>query len=616
MNRVMQSVARVLRGALDAWKRYPGSLGFAVAFVIVTMIRIQLDWQQQEPYDFLFNCLHWSFALGAVFSLACVAFASSRGGGKKSLVAANLSGFVAAAAAFVLLYLFSGYTPAGSQYPVISSAARLRVGGLILIGLILFVMVAGYRGGRYEFDKSLFMAEKSFFLSAIYALALLLGAFGVAIAVEALIYSEMSEKVFLYIGTFAGLIGYMLFVGYFPDFAAGEDDPKRESAERQPRFIEILFSYILVPIVLALTLVLLIWAVRSIVTGMHVRFLQLYSIAAAYTLGGLWLHAMIAYSTSAPAKLYRAVYPFASIVILVFEGWAVVSRLIESGLKNTEYIFVLLGLLALFGIVSLLIKKERAHSYIAIAACFLALLAILPGVGYKNLPVSAQAARLERLLVSQDMLRDGAIVPASAEPEEPVKIAVTDAVYYLLNEREATLPAWFDTDRIDRMQFDNVFGFEQTWSQPEEESTGYRDYRGVYIMRGGEAMEVGSYDWAVEFRGLTDPDAPIVFTGKNGTYAVSLAGGQENSPPVLRITLDGAAVVEQSMEAYFDELAARYGLESSGEHIGSLEEMRIAIEAEPFNALLILDFADFSLDPSSGQTYYYVEPHVLYLKEK
>lgn len=129
-------------------------------------------------------------------------------------------------------------------------------------------------------------------------------------------------------------------------------------------------------------------------------------------------------------------------------------------------------------------------------------------------------------------------------------------------------------------------------------------------------MEVGSYDWAVEFRGLTDPDAPIVFTGKNGTYAVSLAGGQENSPPVLRITLDGAAVVEQSMEAYFDELAARYGLESSGEHIGSLEEMRIAIEAEPFNALLILDFADFSLDPSSGQTYYYVEPHVLYLKEK
>lgn len=616
MNRTFHSIGRVFQGAAVAWRRYPASISCATAFSIVTMIRIQLDWQQQEPYNFLLNCLHWAFALGAVFSLAAVVFAVSRSGAKKAFTLANLAGALAATVTFGVLFLLARTTNADKVYDVISAVAQIRVTVLIFISLILFVLFAGFQEGHFEFDRSLFMTEKAFFISLLYGLVLFAGASGVASAVEFLIYSNLSEKVFMYIGTLSGLIGFMIFVGYFPEFTKGIVDEKREKAQQQPRFIEILFSYIMVPIVLALTLVLLIWAARTAFNGMQVRFLQLYSITAAYTVGGLWLHAMTVRNESGLAKTYRIVYPYASIVILIFEGWAVVSQLIASGLKGTEYIFILLGLLALSGIFLLVLKKVGAHKYIAIAACLLALFAVLPGIGYKALPVTAQVNRLEKLLTDQGMLTDEQLLPAVTEPEESAKIAITDAVYYLLDERESNLPAWFDRTKIDNLGFEKVFGFGQAWPKEENYPTGYSEYRGVYLYLDTSVMSVGDYDWAINLqnRGANQPAA--VFTGKNGEYTVSFNTDKETMPPEIRISLNGETAVQEDLDGYFDEILERYGLDTSGEVAAGLNDMSISFETESFDALLVLKYAEFSFSTSEDYRYYWAEPQALYLKEK
>ncbi len=616
MNKAVHSIARVFRGAAVAWKRYPASISCATAFSIVTMIRIQLDWQQQEPYNFLLNCLHWAFALGAVFSLAAVVFAASRSGAKKAFTLANLAGALAAIVTFGLLFLFARTTNADKAYDVISAVAQIRVTVLIFISLILFVLFAGFQEGHFEFDRSLFMTEKAFFISLLYGLVLFSGASGVASAIEYLIYSDLSEKVFMYIGTLSGLIGFMIFVGYFPEFTKGIVDEKREKAQQQPRFIEILFSYIMVPIVLALTLVLLIWTARTVLNGMQVRFLQLYSITATYTIGGLWLHAMTVRNESGLAKTYRIVYPYASIVILIFEGWAVVSQLLNNGLKGTEYIFILLGLLALAGIILLILKKTGAHQYIALAACILALFAVLPGIGYKELPVTAQVNRLEKLLTDQGMLTRDTISPAAAEPEESTKIAITDAVYYLLNEREAKLPAWFDRNSIETQNFEDVFGFVQAWPEEENYSTGYRENRGVYLYLDTSVMPIGDYDWAINLQNHGANQPAAVFTGKNGEYTVSFNTDKETMPPEIRISLNGETAVQEDLDGYFDEILERYGLDTPGEIAAGLNDMSITFETESFDALLVLKYAEFSFSTSEDYRYYWVEPQVLYLKEK
>ena len=56
-------------------------------------------------------------------------------------------------------------------------------------------------------------------------------------------------------------------------------------------------------------------------------------------------------------RLYRSVYPIAALVILAFEAWAVIVRLMESGLKTTEYVFILIWVLAAVGSILLLTMR-------------------------------------------------------------------------------------------------------------------------------------------------------------------------------------------------------------------------------------------------------------------
>jgi hypothetical protein len=136
-----------------------------------------------------------------------------------------------------------------------------------------------------DFAKSFFMTHKAFFIALIYGAVMFAGGAGVAGTVQALLYKDMSRKVYMYIGTIAGFLAYSIFIGYFPDFSKNNDDPKRDMVQKQPRFIEILFEYIMLPLALALTAVLLIWSVKTIITGEQVPFMRLSSIAAGFATG-------------------------------------------------------------------------------------------------------------------------------------------------------------------------------------------------------------------------------------------------------------------------------------------------------------------------------------------
>ncbi|MEA4933824.1 MAG: DUF4153 domain-containing protein [Lawsonibacter sp.] len=615
MSKIFQSIIRVFKGSFMALKRYPASIGCAVAFSIVTMIRIQLDWQQQEPYHFLFNCLHWSLALGAIVSLTAILLASSRFDSKKAFVLANFFGILVAAVSFLLLFLFARIN---TEYrdAMIANIAQTRIAVLILVSFILFILFASVQGNHMEFDLALFMTQKAFFISLIYGIIIFAGASGVARAVEYLIYNNMSQKVYMYIGTLSGLIGYILFVGYFPDFTKGVVDPKRNQAQLQPRFIEVLFSYIMIPIVLILTLVLLLWTVRTVMTGMHVRFIQLYSIASAYTIGGLWLHAMTIRNESSLAKVYRIVYPFASFVILIFEAWAVISQLLETGLKTTEYVFILIWILACSGSILIITKKIRAHALIALTACMLAMISIQPVIGYQALPVSAQSHRLETLLISQGMLTDNTLSPAKTTPDESVRIAITDAVNFLLNVQAANLPVWFDPDGINRNSFDAVFGFEQAWPKQDDYENPITDYKGIHMSLGVTAMPIDDYDWVVRIQNYMKDQPSMSFTGKNGKYIINWNVETATKSPEIRIVLNNQVVVETSLDNYFDKLTSEYGVETYRDFVGDLDDMSISFETPSFDALLVLNFVDFSFSTSNDEIHYSVEPGALYIKEK
>ena len=100
MNAFTHSIAQVFQGAAKAFKNFPASIACALAFTLVTIVRVHLDWPQQKDYLFLFNCLHWSLGFGAIFSTTAITAVQSRYNDKQAFILANLVGIIAAAIAF------------------------------------------------------------------------------------------------------------------------------------------------------------------------------------------------------------------------------------------------------------------------------------------------------------------------------------------------------------------------------------------------------------------------------------------------------------------------------------------------------------------------------------
>lgn len=616
MNTVTRSISQAFKGAIKAFTTFPAAILCAFLFSIVTMFRIQLDWPEQETYNFLFNCLHWAFAAGAIFSLAAITAAKSRFGQNRSFLIANLLGGAAVITVFLSLYFFGKSGITVSRVAEVSELAVARTLAVIAVSFLAFLILAAYPKERSDIARSLFMIQKALFIALIYGTVVLAGVSGVARAVQSLLYPNMSSKVYMYIATLAGFLAFTIFVGYFPDFTKGQIDEHRETAQKQPRFIEILFGYILIPIVLALSVVLLLWAGRTVFTGTGYSFEMLAGIAAAYTIGGIWLYMMITHHKSGPAKLYRRVYPITALVILAFEAWALIIQLNKSGLKTTEYFFGLIWILAAAASVLLLILKAKAYMAVVVLTCALAVFSVLPVVNYKELPVSVQVSRLENLLTSQGILTDNRLVPASVEPEQSIREKITDSVSYLADREDAKLPVWFDKDLNDSRVFKAKLGFEQTW--PKSLSTGPLGQTGTALTLPNEAIDIRDYRWAVQMQNYEDVkgNTSVTVNGEKGIYTISWsASDSHNGIPTLVIKLNDRVILEQSMNAYLDQVAAAFPPGESDLSRATVKDMSLQLDTPEITALLVFSNITINVNPQQDTVSYWLNLSVIYLKE-
>jgi len=614
MNAFTRSISQILEGAAKSFQTFPAAMASALAFAIVTMIRIQLDWPQQEAYNFLFNCLHLSFALGAIFSLTAITAARSRVNDAKSFMNANILGAVVVVVTFLLLYFFGGTDPSldSARIARVTAIAAARVSAAMLISMLAFIVLASYPKDQSDFARSFFMTHKAFFIALIYGGVMESGGAGVAGAVQGLLYRGMSEKVYMYIATIAGFLAYAIFLGYFPDFRKGAVDEKREMAQKQPRFIEILFEYIMIPIALALTVVLLIWSGKTLITGENVAFFRLSGIATSYAFIGIWLHIMVTHSESGLARFYRNVFPFTALVILGFEARALLIQLGKSGLKIPEYSFTLLWILFVTAAILLIIKKAKAHTAIVAITCALAFFSVLPIVGYHALPVTAQVNRLEKLLTAENILQGDKLVPAAAEPERKAREAITDAVSFLAYAQDAKLPAWFDKRLNESNVFREKLGFEQTWPESEEEPGGYM---GIHLWLPQGALDVGDYHWAVNLQG-EKTNTPVTVKGEKGTYTISWNMQPQADVPTLRIELDKRVILEKDMNEYFDRITEKYPPGQAPPKEATLEDMSLELESPEIKVLLVFNTVDINIDPQNDNISYWTDLRTMYISEK
>ncbi|MDD2484916.1 MAG: DUF4153 domain-containing protein, partial [Eubacteriales bacterium] len=507
---------------------------------------------------------------------------------------------------------------AASRVISVSQIAAARVTAVMVVSFVAFIILAAYPKDKSDFARSFFMTHKAFFIAIIYGAVIMGGTSGVAGDVQALLYENMSSKVYMYLGTLVGFLTFTIFVGYFPDFRKGELDEHREVAEKQPRFIEVLLGYIMIPILLALTAVLLLWTGKTTLTGQGASFMLLSGIATSYAAVGIWLHIMVTNYESGIAKFYRRAYPFAALLILGFEAWALVVQLNKYGLKTAEYFFALLWILAVVAAVLLIIKKAEAHKVLAYIFCALAIVSVLPLIGHHSLPIMAQIDRVEGILIEEGMLKDGEISAAKKEPPLQTREAITDAVMYLSYQQTKELPSWFDTNMSDNYTFTKVFGFEQAWPEPED--IGVSDPGsniGISLRLPKEVIEISEYRWAANLSDFEEKGrATVVIDGERGSYEVNWSINTPDGIPVLLITLDDRVILEEDMNSYIDKITAKYPPGEKNSPVGDVEDMTMKLESDEISVLLVFSNVDISVNTKQDEFYYWISLSALYMNEK
>lgn len=623
MNDFKQSVEKVLRGAFQAVSTFPAASLSGLLFTLTTMVRIQMDWPQEEKYQLLFNSIHWSFGLGAVFGLMAVTYLRGRKNQGHLLGLANGVTGIVSLLSFLALYFLGQINPTPDsylKYPYLSNLANARMSILIGILFLAFILFAARPKEKPNLSRSVFMVQKALVVTGIYGLVLLGGTSAVAGAIQGLLFPSMSFKVYQYLGSIIAFVTFLLFLGYLPDFSKDESDEKRQEAENQSKFMHLLFSYILVPITLALTVVLLLWAVKIMFQGVGDNFLTLSGISTSYAVIGIWLHLMVQDADNKLARFYVKVYPIATLLILAFEGWALVTQLRVYGMQTTEYYFVLVWIVAVTAMIFLLWKKQRAYQGILVLLMAAMLFTVLPVVGYQSLPIRLQTQRLEKLLVEAKMWQENEIVPGSEELARPLREKITLSAQFLARQENKDIPTWLRISAYDTAEFTKVMGFAPIRPRQDSQPPIKDETRSTNLRRADQALAIEDFDWRLALNYNSKEEGQVAyFEGKAGAYQFQwLDNSAENKVPHLKVTLNEEVIIDESLTTYIEELLKAHPPIPTSEQLDpiSVDTLQIPFASETIEGIFVFNGIEIRIDPTTKEQTCWIDVEGIYLIEK
>ena len=598
MGAVRKAILNTLQGALTAYLRFPAAMLSATALALLTSIRIADNtiWATVQ-----FDRWQMALAVTALISLAWTAGLQSGLDKSSSGTLSLKTGLVSLTGLLALIPMVLLIQPLDGRIPQLTITRVIAVGGIAILALVLAI---SYKQSQTDFNKRFFMLHKAFFIALLYMLVVMGGSNFIAFAVETLLLNTMSSDVYQHLTTWSGFLGFAFFLGNLPDLRRSADPERVQISQKQPRFIEVLFVFVMVPIMLVLSLVLLIWALRMLVTGQWPMFAQLASIFTGFILFGIWLNIMIADNPHGLAKFFRRIYPILALIFLAVEAVAIVRQIRLVGIRGGEYAAAALWLFGLTAAVFFLIRPVRLNHLTAWTAALVILLSILPATGYDDITFRSQLTRLEQVLTENGMLSGGQVTAATQDnlPSKDDQILITEATSYLLSiDDRGRLPGWFPGNNYDYDRFLSTYGFQQRWSFDDYDTPGPGSGRGAWVGRETGTVDLTGYDLALS-TAMEKDQISQEFTTARGSYQfewqLNYEFGGDNMIPLVTLRRDSQVLIEQDLTEYITTIGDQIRQMESFEYENRLpvEQMQLELEGEDVRLLLVFEAIEMNWD--------------------
>lgn len=438
-----------LRGLHNAITRYPLTAVFL--FATALMIAVSIQTEKGYPKEIL------TFVVGAVLS---------------AVLQAGYERFFDKFSARILLMIGSGALTLGYYLiirpaPELSLEIGIRTSAALLALFAAFIWVPVIHS-RISFNESFMAAFKAFFHSLLYAGVLFGGCSLIITAVDTLIFS-VDETAYPHTANIVFvLFASLFFLSLIPVYP-GVKDKKGELNEIStqdefinkaalcPKFLEVLISYIIIPLTAVFTFILLLYIVRNVRGAFWTNNL-LEPLLVSYAITVILVYILSSRLENQFAVLFRRIFPKILVPIVLFQIASSILSLRENGMTHIRYFVILFGIFAASAGVVMSIAPVRKNGILAAMLIVFSIVSIIPPIDAFTVSRLSQESMLKNILIKNEMLEDNTIIPnALLSNEDKKKIA--SSVEYLDIMGYTDKIEWLPKDFTIYEDFYDTFGF-------------------------------------------------------------------------------------------------------------------------------------------------------------
>ncbi len=498
MKSLIKAIINLVKGLSTAVLRFPLTVLCLILSTALTYYMISLH----ETPALIIEKLMFVFLLGSFLGVTAQ-FACER-----FLRLAKLRWGVYVAA--VLLTL--GYYFIISPVPAIDYGVGARTAVAVFALFCAFIWLPSGRGG-FDFNSVALIHFKSAFISILYAGVLSAGLASIIGAVDILLIDVHNDAYSYMMATVWILFATTYYLSLLPRFNSETetDISYAREAGHCPRFLEILISYISVPLVTGFTLVLFAYFIKIVIVTEWPSG-QLGPMILAYSAAGLIIYILASRLENRFAVLYQRIYPKVLIPVVIMQLVSVYIRLNAYGVTESRYYVAMFGIFSIVIGIILSFKPVKKNGLIALLAAAFAIISVLPPVDAFTVSRASQINRLENMLQAEGILANGEISPKK-DVDVALRQETTSILNYLARRKYIQDVAWLPADFKTSEDMQEVLGFEPAYRygggeqersyanvdmQKPLEIMGYDILLRAEAYRGKVTEEITTYDFEVE----------------------------------------------------------------------------------------------------------------------
>jgi len=475
---------------------------------------------------------------------------------------------------------------------------------------ISFLWVPGIKS-RISFNESFMAAFKALFITVFFS-GIIFAGISIIFGTIDLLITNVNYRTYLHTANIVFvLFAPMYFLSFTPNYPGERNkDNEEERIKLQeetiqkttncPKYLEILISYIIIPLTAVFTIILLIYIVQNIAGKFWTNNL-LEPMLVAYSITVIIVYILASRLSNKFAELFRMIFPKVLVLIVIFQVISSFLKIGEEGITFGRYYVILFGIFAAIAGVVFSTLPVRKNGIVAAILIILSIISIVPPVDAFTVSKASQVSMLKRVLVNNNMLDDNVITPNASISEHDKQLIVKSVNYLRMMEYIDQITWLEDFNRENN--FNVTFGFAE-YEQFDKEN----QYINVNLKQ-NMPIEIAGYDTFI-YSNITINDnsegetkiSDFAISSKNYSLTKSMTG--DNC--IIKLQDNNKQdIISFETKEIFDSLA-NY---SNEKELLTAEKAIFSKENEQSKMTLVIQ--NINIDRNSNRSNYYADLYIL-----